>query len=145
MEQLIASLKITLSNTFMMYFKAHSYHWNVEGQNFSQYHNFLGELYEELFGAVDPMAEELRALDQYAPISLTDLYNKKTTTEDSMKPDDFRGMVNSLLADNIKVLESLNQTFKLATNQDLQGLADFIAGRIDKHKKHEWMLRSFLK
>lgn len=145
MEQLVATLKVTLSNTFMMYFKAHSYHWNVEGPMFSEYHKFLGELYEELFEAVDPIAEQIRALDEYAPISLTDLYRAKTTNEDPVKPKDFREMVMSLLMDNEKVLESLNMTFKLANDLNKQGLADFIAGRIDVHNKHAWMLRSFIK
>lgn len=145
MEQLVATLKVTLSNTFMMYFKAHSHHWNVEGPMFSEYHKFLGELYEELFEAVDPLAEQIRALDEYAPISLTDLYRAKTTNEDPVKPNDFREMVMSLLMDNEKVLESLNMSFKLANDLNKQGLADFIAGRIDVHNKHAWMLRSFIK
>ena len=145
MEQLVATLKVTLSNTFMMYFKAHSHHWNVEGPMFSEYHKFLGELYEELYEAVDPLAEQIRALDEYAPISLTDLYRAKTTNEDPVKPNDFREMVMSLLMDNEKVLESLNMTFKLANDLNKQGLADFIAGRIDVHNKHAWMLRSFIK
>lgn len=145
MEQLVATLKVTLSNTFMMYFKAHSHHWNVEGPMFSEYHKFLGELYEELFEAVDPLAEQIRALDEYAPISLTDLYRAKTTNEDPVKPNDFREMVMSLLMDNEKVLESLNMSFKLANDLNKQGLADFIAGRIDVQNKHAWMLRSFIK
>lgn len=145
MEQLVATLKVTLSNTFMMYFKAHSYHWNVEGPMFAEYHKFLGKLYEELFDAVDPLAEQIRTLDEYAPYSLTDLYRAKTTNEDPMKPNDFKEMVMSLLMDNEKVLESLNMTFKLANDLNKQGLADFIAGRIDVHNKHAWMLRSFIK
>ncbi len=145
MNELVTALKISLSNTFMMYFKAHSHHWNVEGPNFAQYHEFLGDLYEELFAAVDPLAEELRALDIYAPISLTDLYRAKTTSEDDVKPNDFREMVMSLIADNTQVIASLNETFKLANEQNKQGLADFLAGRIDIQNKHGWMLRSFLK
>jgi starvation-inducible DNA-binding protein len=145
MDELIVSLKIALSNTFLMYFKAHSYHWNVEGMNFAQYHDYLGGLYEELHAAVDPMAEELRTLDIYGPISLTDLYRTKTVNEDEVKPADYREMVMNLISCNTEVVNSLNKTFELAEAQNKQGLADFIAGRIDVHNKHGWMLRSFLK
>lgn len=145
MEELYTTLRISLSNTFLMYFRAHSYHWNVEGPNFSEYHNYLGNLYEELHDAIDPLAEELRACDQYAPVSITELYSYKIVMEDSEKPMDARMMMSNLLSDNNVVLEALNRTFKLANEYDKQGLADFIAGRIDVHEKHGWMLRSYLK
>jgi len=61
MEQLQLALKKVLADTFGMYFKAHAYHWNVVGPDFSQYHDFFGKLYEELFGAVDAIAEHIRA------------------------------------------------------------------------------------
>jgi len=86
MEQLVASLHIALANTFVMYFKTHSYHWNVEGSDFTQYHSFLSDLYDDLYGAVDPLSENIRKLDQYSPHSLKDLLDSTTIDEDSDKP-----------------------------------------------------------
>ena len=145
MDQLTIAMKIVLANTFVMYFKAHSYHWNVEGMFFSQLHDFFGELYEELHGAVDPIAEEIRALNSYAPISMNDLYLHKTCMEDSFKPTDATEMINNLLTSNDSVLSALNSSFKIATDNNQQGLADFISGRIDTHNKHAWMLKAYLK
>lgn len=145
MEELYLSLKMCLSNTFLMYFRAHSYHWNVEGPNFGEYHKYLGNLYEELHDAVDPFAEEIRACDVYAPISLSELYSFKVIEEDGIKPAEARQMLSNLLRDNQVVLECLNKSFKLAEEANKQGLADFLAGRIDVHNKHGWMLRSYLK
>ena len=51
-------------------------------------------------------------------------------------------MVNELMQDNAKLIELLNQVFGLADSTNEQGLADFIAGRLDSHKKHAWMLRA---
>lgn len=141
----IAALKVVLGNTFAMYFKAHSYHWNVEGKNFSEYHTFLGTLYEELFDAVDPTAEEIRAAGDYAPFSMEDLFRMKTIEEDSSRVESPEEMFGNLLAANNEVLESLNKLFKTASAANEQGLADFAAGRIDIHKKHGWMLRSYMK
>jgi len=145
MNELEAALRISLGNTFTMYFKAHSYHWNVEGMLFSQYHDFFSDLYEELFDSVDTYAEQLRALDVYAPISIAALYDNKTVEEDIEKPDDITGMLENLQTANNQVIETLNKLFDLATNANEQGLADFAAGRIDVHKKHGWMLRASLK
>ena len=145
MDELIASLHISLANTFVMYFKAHSYHWNVEGKDFAQYHGFLGDLYEELHGAVDPLSERIRVLGQYSPHSLKDILESSTIEEDSDKPATPEEMFQNLLDANIKVQDSLNKLFELATEHKKQGIADFAAGRLDVHAKHAWFLRSILK
>ena len=144
METLVEIMRKVLADTFAMYLKAHNYHWNVEGINFPQYHDFFGKLYEELHGAVDPIAEEIRSLDAYAPGSFT-RFMELTEIEDELNIPMAREMASRLLADNEIVLRTLDVAFKLADQFDKQGLADFIAGRIDVHNKHAWMLRSILK
>jgi starvation-inducible DNA-binding protein len=145
MEELTASLHIALANTFVMYFKAHTYHWNVEGKDFPQYHEFLNDLYEELHDAVDPSAERIRVIGQYAPHSLKDLLESSTIEEDEDKPETAEAMFENLLDANSKVIDSLNKVFELATSAKKQGIADFAAGRLDTHDKHGWMLKSILK
>lgn len=139
-----ATLKIVLGNTFTMYFKAHSYHWNVEGKNFSDYHAFFATIYDELWLAVDAIAEQIRACDDYAPKSLEELYAYKTISEDIAIPNN-QGKFEQLLAANDQVIESLNKLFEVATAENKQGLADFAAGRLDIHAKHGWMIRSLSK
>jgi starvation-inducible DNA-binding protein len=135
-------LREVLANKFVMYFKAHSYHWNVEGVHFSQLHDFFGDIYEEVFASVDVTSEELRALNQYAPISLMELYANKTITEDSVKPETANNMLLNLAVANAEVIGSLNKLFTAASAANEQGLADFAAGRLDTHKKHAWMIKS---
>lgn len=145
MDKLTVTLNIVLANTFVMYFQAHSYHWNVEGIMFSQFHDFFGSLYGELHGAVDPIAEEIRALGVYAPINLNEIYHNRTLVEDAFRPSSVETMVSRLIISNNQVIDSLRKAFELATEANNQGLADFIAGRLDVHAKHNWMLNSFLK
>jgi starvation-inducible DNA-binding protein len=144
METLVEIMRKVLADTFAMYLKSHNYHWNVEGPNFPQYHDFFGKLYEELHGAVDPIAEEIRSLDAYAPGSFT-RFLELTEIEDETNIPMAREMAIKLLRDNDTVLNTLNVAFKLADQFERQGLADFIAGRIDVHNKHGWMLRSIIK
>lgn len=145
MDKLTAALKIALANTFVMYFKSHTYHWNVEGFAFGPYHDFFGGIYEDLYGAVDPIAEHLRKIDVYAPVSLMELYGYKTINEDAAKPVNIHSMLSNLLADNSEVLRGLSTLFDLATAEKNQGLANFIADRMDAHKKHEWQIKASLK
>ncbi len=144
METLQEIMKKVLADTFAMYLKSHNYHWNVEGQNFPQYHEFFGNLYEELHGAVDPIAEHIRSLDAYAPGSFT-RFMELTDIEDEVAVPAGVEMARRLMTDNEKVLATLNIAFKIADQLDKQGLADFLAGRIDAHNKHGWMLRSITK
>lgn len=145
MNQLTAAVRLALGNTFFMYFKAHSYHWNVEGIEFSQYHDFFGDLYDEVYGAVDPTAENLRKLGAYAPISIMELYNYKTVIEDSVMPVVLSSMLINLIAANNEVISAFSKVFDLATAAKEQGLANFSADRMDQHRKHGWQLAASLK
>ena len=143
MEQLQLALKKVLADTFGMYFKAHAYHWNVVGPDFSQYHDFFGKLYEELFGAVDTIAEHVRAIDGMAPNNLTML--KELMSLSDADPSNAMDMFNDLLMTNNLVLVSLMRAYQLADDADELGLANFIQDRIDIHQKHGWMLKATLK
>lgn len=136
--------RTVLANTFFMYQKAHSYHWNVVGLHFPQFHEFFGNLYEEIYGAVDPIAEHIRALDEMAPRDVEEFWEDKTVNA-SNKETTAKSMVRDLLETNDKVIDSLNILFKKLQSMNEQGFMNFIADRIDAHKKHGWMLRSILK
>jgi starvation-inducible DNA-binding protein len=144
METLVEMMKKVLADTFAMYLKSHNYHWNVEGSNFPQYHDFFGNLYAELHSAVDTVAEQIRALDSYAPGSFS-RFMELTEIEDELNVPLSTDMARKLLSDNQIVMNTLNVTLKLAEQFDQQGLMDFLAGRIDIHNKHAWMLRSISK
>jgi starvation-inducible DNA-binding protein len=144
METMIDLMKKTLADTFVMYLKVHSFHWNVEGPNFPQYHKFFGKLYEELHDSIDPIAEEIRALNAYAPGSLT-RYLELAEVQDQQNILAPVAMCFEILKDNEIVLADLNVAFDVASELKLQGLADFLSTRIDVHNKHAWMLRSISK
>jgi starvation-inducible DNA-binding protein len=141
METLIEIMRKVLAETYAFQLKANYYHWNVEGPNFPQYHDFLGDLYGEVYAATDAIAEEIRTLGAYAPGSFTRYMELSEIECDTTIPTAI-DMIRKLAEDNDKLLNTLNVAFKLANEFDKQGLADYIAGRIDAHNKHGWMLKS---
>jgi starvation-inducible DNA-binding protein len=143
-EQLIEKMKVVLADSFAFYLKAHQYHWNVEGPDFPQYHDFLGNLYEEVHGAVDNIAEEIRALGEYAPGSFS-RYTELSSIADSRNAPSAIEMITTLQGDNQIVLNTLMETYKLAEQYNEIGLSNFLQDRYDAHKKHAWMIRSILK
>jgi len=144
MKELIDEMKVGLSTVFAFYLKAHYFHWNVEGPNFAQYHDFLGELYAEVFGSVDAFAEQLRALGAYAPGSL-ERFKELSKVEDETNVPGATAMIRQLMLDNEIIIDQLNKINKLADDNNKKGLTNFIEGRLDIHSKHAWMLKSFLK
>jgi DNA-binding ferritin-like protein len=54
-------------------------------------------------------------------------------------------MIEELLANNQQMIDLLNQCFAEAEQENQQGIADFVAGRLGQHGKYHWQLRSYLK
>ena len=142
MEELNTAMKIVLANTFAMYFKAHGHHWNVEGKDFSQLHDFFSNLYEELFAAVDQIAEQIRALDEYVPYGMDALGNIATIKDSVIYGVSVQSMVQDLIVANESVIEALRAAHKLAEAEGNRGLVNHLEGRLDVHAKHGWMLRA---
>ena len=137
-------LKVLLASVNSLSIKVQYFHWNVEGDNFPQYHEFLQNLYEEIYSSVDKIAEYIRTLDTYTPGSLT-RYAELTIIEDQLKVPRAKLMFAELESDNSKMIDLLNNCFSSAENENKQGIANFIAERLDAHEKHQWMIRSILK
>ncbi len=142
---LVDTLKILFASSYAFAIKAQHFHWNIESPDFPQYHKFFGDIYEEVFdNAIDQLAEYVRVLDSYTPGSLTRI-KELSQIEDQLKIPRAELMVAELYEDNTKLLQMFKQAFHVAEQEDEQGIADFIASRIDAHGKHGWMLRSTLK
>jgi len=141
---LAEDLKVLLASVNSLSIKVQYFHWNVEGDNFPQYHDFFGNLYEEIYSSVDKIAEYIRTLDTYAPGSLT-RYAELTIIQDQLKVPRAELMFAELFEDNAKMIELLNHCFASASQENKQGIANFIAERLDAHEKHQWMIRSVLK
>jgi starvation-inducible DNA-binding protein len=137
-------LKITQADAFVLYLKAHFYHWNIEGPNFPQYHDFLQNFYQDVFASVDSIAELIRTLDVYAPGTLSRLQSLTNIEESEVIPDDMT-MVKNILAQNNVMLETLKKGYDMAEEEKQFGISNFLQDRIQAHEKHGWMLRSITK
>lgn len=138
-------LKTLLATEYAFVIKAQLFHWNVEGPDFAQLHEFFGEIYQEVYdNAIDRTAEYIRTLDDYTPGSF-ERFQELSEIQGQTKIPRARLMIEELLSDNSVMIDLLNRTFESAQSQRQEGIANFIAERIDAHGKHGWMLRSFLK
>lgn len=141
MDELIKALKIAFASEFSFYLKTHYFHWNVEGPNFKEYHDLFGGIYEEVYNSIDDFAENIRKLNAYTPGSYTRL-SMLTQITDEMEILAAEQMINELLSDSIKIVKIFKMVYDLAEENGEHGLSNFLAERMDAHKKHSWMLRA---
>jgi starvation-inducible DNA-binding protein len=139
MEELINLLKVLLADNITLKLKAHGYHWNVEGDDFPQFHDFFGDIYEDYESATDTYAEWIRKLDSYAPFKLSRFINLNEVGEPDVTSDPVM-MSKDLLMANDMVLAKLVDAVELATSSRQHALANFFAERMDQHQRWHWML-----
>ena len=97
-----------------------------------------------MYGSIDTFAEQLRALQVYAPASLQK-FSMLTQVKDENEVPDFQSMLRELLEDSDRMANIFRITFDMAEQAGDHGLSNFLADRQDAHKKHSWMLRASLK
>ena len=140
---LVEELTETLADVVSFYFRAHGAHWNVMGPDFSEYHNLFAEIYEDVYSSIDPIAENLRKLGAPAPFQLA-AFIALGELPDANVGTDAKALAADLLIANDVVLDELSDVFECATNYNQQGIANFIAERLDMHQKWKWQLSSSL-
>jgi starvation-inducible DNA-binding protein len=141
MEQLQKAAKVAFASEFTFYLKAHFFHWNVEGINFRELHDLFGTIYEEVYGAIDDFAEKIRSLGAYAPGS-NSRFNVLSQIDDETSVLPPEQMVAELLQDSDNMVRVLKRVYDIAETEGEHGFSNFLAERMDAHRKHSWQLRA---
>lgn len=141
----VGPLRKALAATWSFYSLAQSFHWNVTGENFVQLHDFFGQIYRDAQWATDDLAERVRTLGAYAPMSPGEMdRDGGIAFPEGDKPPEARVMVETLAGDNKAVLGALEAARRAAEAANEAGLANYLQGRLDQHKKWGWMLGALL-
>lgn len=137
---LVDALRKGLGETFAFSMEARFFHWNVTGPTFSQLHELFSDIYEDVDGAIDGLAEHIRTLGDDAPHSLAEIVNgAEIVTGGDYDAD---GMVAKLAADNAIVMACLGVANESAEEEGHPEIANYLQERMDKHAKWGWFLKS---
>ena len=138
-------LQKMLANQYVLYTKTRNYHWNVEGPQFLQMHEFYERLYTELELGFDAVAERIRQLGHYSEGRLKDFLNITDLLEQDY-PVHQKEQVANLLNDHETIIRLLrNAIDKLTDEVKDAGTADFVTAMMEKHEQWAWFLRSYLR
>ncbi|MEW9573623.1 Dps family protein [Rhodanobacter sp. Si-c] len=143
-EAIARQLSKLLADTYSLYLKTHSFHWNVTGPQFNSLHGMFETQYNELWLAVDEVAERIRTLDMFAPGSYSQFARLSSIKEESGVPE-WKVMVGQLMEGHEIAAHTARAAIKVAGKAGDEGTADMLTGRLKAHEKTAWMLRSLLK
>ena len=133
-----------LADTYTLYLTTHNFHWNVTGPMFNTLHAMFMQQYTELWNAVDPIAERIRALGHWAPGSYAQFAALASMADAPASPPKALDMVRQLVKGHETVARTAREVFPLADQANDQPTADLLTQRLDVHEKTAWMLRSLL-
>lgn len=142
---IVKGLNLLLADSYSLMSLSHHAHWNVEGPGFFALHNAFQTHYENLFTAIDDIAERVRALDAYSLGGLRAFSQEAGLEEFPTGSVAARDYVAGLIVAHEKTLaDAVALRDAAGTANDLES-QDLAIGRISWHQKTTWMLRSYLK
>ncbi len=142
-HQVVKTLSVLLADSYLLMLKTHNYHWNVTGPHFSGLHTMFQGQYEELFAAVDEVAERLRALGEKAPGSFADFTKLSKLKEETGHPA-ANDMIQNLADDHETLAADADAVLKAATEVGDDATGDLAVQRLRLHQKTVWMLKAHL-
>lgn len=142
-RRVAGALSNVLADTFILYLKTHNFHWNVTGPMFHTLHKLFEEQYNEMWLAVDPIAERIRSLGFIAPGSYGE-FAKLTYLQESPIARNATEMIAELLRDHETTARTVRSALAAARTAVDAPTEDLLTQRLAAHEKAAWMLRSLL-
>jgi starvation-inducible DNA-binding protein len=139
-----AGLNRVLADTYTLYLTTHNFHWNVTGPMFNTLHAMFMQQYTDLWNAVDPIAERIRALGHIAPGSYADFGRLASIPDAPSSPPRALAMVAVLVKGHEAVARTARDLVPTAESAHDEPTLDLLTQRLDYHEKTAWMLRSLL-
>ena len=143
-SSIVQALSKLLADTYVLYLKTHSFHWNVEGPMFQTLHQMFMEQYTEIWNAIDLIAERIRSLGEYAPGTYRE-YARLTRIKETEGVPRAEEMIKLLIEGQEAVVRTAREALEVAEEANDQPTLDLLTQRMQIHEKNAWMLRSLLK
>ena len=142
-QTIVDGLSRLLADSYTLYLQTHNFHWNVTGPMFNTLHTMFMTQYTEQWGALDLIAERIRALGFPAPGTYAEYARLSSVKEVTGVPKAME-MVRILVDAQEATARTARSLFPVVEAANDQPTADLITQRLDVHEKTAWMLRSLL-
>lgn len=142
-QEIAEGLSRLLADTYTLYLKTHNYHWNVTGPMFETLHKMFEAQYQALAGAVDSIAERIRALGFPAPGTYAEFGKLASIKEEPGVPP-AEEMIRRLLEGHEAAVRTARSMLAAIGRAQDEPTLNLVSDRMQAHEKTAWMLRSML-
>lgn len=142
-DAIAKAMKQVLADSYCLLMMTQNYHWNVRGTQFRDVHLMTEEQYEDIFDAIDEIAERIRSLGHLSPGTMAE-FNDITNINIPNAELSAMEMIADLLVANETVVRAVRDSLEPASKAEDEATVDLLTERLIYHEKTAWMLRSYL-
>lgn len=139
----VSVLSKILADSYILLLKTQNVHWNVEGSDFRSIHLMTEEHYNDLFTAIDVIAERIRMVGGKAPATFSEFLSQ-ASFDDKMDSSKQSGMLEELLSAHESICSDLRSGLESVASVNDSGTSGVLSSRLEFHEKAVWMLRATL-
>lgn len=142
-QWMFEGLERVLADTYTLYLKTQSCHWNVRGSDFYPLHLLFESHYQEMAQAIDEIAERMGALGFFVQASFS-YFKGKTKIKEAEKVLTAKEMVIALVEGHELALKEIRAVMEVAEREKDGASVDLLGRRLLAHEKMAWFLRNYL-
>jgi DNA-binding ferritin-like protein len=130
-------------DNFVAYYRSHVAHVNIQGRNFRSDHKLLQGVYERRQAQIDVIAELLRTLNAFMPVSMGEVLSCSEIL-DSDTEGDADELLNAVRDDLEQLKECYQELMAVADEEGHAEISNYAQDQILDIAKSIWMLSSTL-
>ena len=143
MDNVNKALNKQVANFAVLYIKLHNYHWFVKGNLFYTLHEKFEELYDEVTGYFDEVAERLLMIGG-RPAATMKEYLSLASIQEASGNESTEEMVQAIVKDFETVNAELAEGIKAAAEAADEATVDLFVTISKDLQKNIWMLKTLL-
>ena len=139
-EKVAAGLRRLVADFFALYVKTKNYHWHMRGRHFRDYHLLLDDQGQQIFAAIDPLAERSRKLGFATVRSVGEISQLQRIADDNAADVSPTAMLCNLAADNRSLAQSMRELHELCDEINDVATASLLENYLDEAEGRIWFL-----
>ena len=140
-RELVANgLRRLVADLFALYVKTKNYHWHMSGRHFRDYHLLLDEQGDQIFAAIDPVAERGRKLGFPTLHSISEIGQLQRVADDNEAYVNPLAMLSNLTVDNQHLAQALRELHEQCEDIKDVATSSLLEVYIDEAERRTWFL-----
>jgi starvation-inducible DNA-binding protein len=139
-QAITEALNPLIADLFALYVKTKNFHWHLAGSHFRDYHLLFDEHADQIFAAIDLLAERVRRVGGTTIRSISHIGQVQTISDDN---DDFvpaGEMVQRLLQDNAHLAKTQRAAHAVCEKNHDVATSSLLETIIDESERRKWFL-----